>query len=241
VASVRVLDTPNGRDWISWDEKAEVTVMKVCVDSFSISEDGFGAGPGQGAEHPLGVGGRALHDWIFATKSGRSMIGESGGTEGVDDAHFRQNLEGIGPVIMGRNMFGPVRGSWEDSEWRGWWGEEPPFHSPVFVLTHFERPDLVMGETTFHFVTGGMDDALRRARDAAGDGNVHIGGGVSTIRQLLDARLLDELHLDLVPIRLGSGERLLEAAGVWPAGYEVREEVKGEGATHVTLVRRDER
>jgi dihydrofolate reductase len=214
--------------------------MKVCVDAFSISEDGFGAGPNQSAEHPLGVGGRALHEWIFATKSGRSMIGETGGTEGVDDAIFQRNLQGIGSVIMGRNMFGPVRGPWEASEWRGWWGDEPPFHAPVFVLTHFERPDLVMGETTFHFVTGGMDEALRRARDVAGDGSVHVGGGVSTIRQLLETRVLDELRLDLVPIRLGSGERLLDAAGVWPEGYEVQSEVVGEGATHVTLVRRNE-
>jgi dihydrofolate reductase len=236
-----LLDATDGGHWVSWGEKAEVAVMKVSVDSFSISEDGFGAGPHQGAEQPLGVGGRALHDWIFATKSGRSMIGDTGGSEGVDDAHFRRNLQGIGSVVMGRNMFGPVRGPWEESDWRGWWGDEPPFRSPVFVLTHFERPDLVMGETTFHFVTGGMDEALRRARDAAADGTVHVGGGVATIRQLLDARVLDELHLDLVPIRLGSGERLLKAAGIWPEGYEVREEVKGEGATHVTLIRREGR
>ena len=140
------------------NEKAEVAIMKVRVDSFSISADGFGAGPDQSLEHPLGVGGRALHEWIFATKAGRSMIGESGGSEGVDDRYFRRNLEGIGSVLMGRYMFGPIRGPWGASDWRGWWGEEPPFHSPVFVLTHYERPDLIMCDTTFHFVTGGMNE-----------------------------------------------------------------------------------
>jgi dihydrofolate reductase len=165
------------------------------------------------------------------------MIGESGGDEGIDDASFKRNLEAVGPTVMGRNMFGPIRGPWGSSEWRGWWGEEPPFHHPVFVLTHFERPDLVMGETTFHFVTDGPLDALRRAREAAGDTDVKIGGGVSTLRQLLDARLIDEVHLAIVPITLGSGERLLDAAGAWPAGYEVRTEVAGEGVTHVELAR----
>jgi dihydrofolate reductase len=212
--------------------------MKVCVGSFSISADGFGAGPDQSEGNPLGVGGQALHQWIFATKSGRSMIGEQGGSEGVDDDMFRRNLEGVGSVLMGRNMFGPVRGSWGANEWRGWWGDEPPFHCPVFVLTHYERPDLLMGETVFHFVTGGLDEALGRARDAAGDGDVHVGGGVATIRQLLDARLLDEVRLALVPIHLGSGERLVESVGAWPEGYEVDGEVIGEGAKHITLVRR---
>lgn len=222
-------------------EKVEVIVTKVCVDSFSISVDGFGAGPDQDAEHPLGVGGRALHEWIFATKTGRTMIDELGGSEGVDDGYFRRNREGEGSVIMGRNMFGPVRGPWGRSEWRGWWGDDPPFRRPVFVLTHFERPDLIMGDTTFHFVTGGLNEALLRAREAAGDGDVRVGGGVSTIRQLLEARLVDELRLALVPIRLGSGERLIESIGKWPDGYEVHDEVTGEGATHIELVRRDER
>jgi dihydrofolate reductase len=222
-----------------WGEKAEVAVTKVCVDSFSISVDGFGAGPDQSAEHPLGIGARALHEWIFATKAGRTMIGERGGSEGIDDALFQRNREGDGSVLMGRNMFGPVRGPWDRTEWRGWWGDDPPFHRPVFVLTHFERPDLIMGETTFHFVTGGLDEALRQARMAAGDGDVHVGGGVATIRQLLDARILDVLRLALVPIRVGSGERLIESVGTWPEGYELRNEVEGEGATHVELVRRD--
>jgi dihydrofolate reductase len=210
------------------------------VESFSISADGFGSGPDQSFENPLGVGGGALHEWIFATKAGRSMIGQAGGSEGVDDAHFRRNLERAGSVLMGRNMFGPIRGPWGSSEWRGWWGEDPPFHRPVFVLTHFERPDLIMGETTFHFVTGGLDEALRRAHDAADGGDVRVGGGAATIRQLLDARIVDELRLAIVPTRLGAGERLIESVGVWPEGYEVRDEVVGEGATHVLLVRREQ-
>jgi dihydrofolate reductase len=216
-------------------------MTKVCVYSFSVSDDGFGAGLDQDLQNPVGVGGMALHQWIFATKTGRAMIGESGGDEGIDEAHFKRGLEAPGPVIMGRNMFGPIRGPWGASDWRGWWGEDPPYHRPVFVLTHFARPDLVMGETTFRFVTDGPVEALRRAREAAGDGDVTVGGGVATIRQLLDARLIDELHLAVVPITLGAGERLLDAAGVWPEGYEVRAEVAGEGVTHVELARAGDR
>lgn len=214
---------------------------KVCVYSFSVSEDGFGAAPDQDLQNPIGVGGMALHQWIFATKTGRSTIGQSGGDEGIDDSRFKKGLEEPGSTIMGRNMFGPVRGPWGSSDWRGWWGEDPPFHRPVFVLTHFARPDLIMGDTTFHFVTDGPIEALRRALEAAGDSDVNVGGGVATIRQLLDARLIDELHLAVVPITLGSGERLLDAAGMWPEGYEVRAIVAGEGVTHVELVRRDDR
>lgn len=204
-----------------------------------MSADGFGAGPDQDAQNPLGIGGRQLHEWIFETKTGRSMIGESGGEEGVDDAFFKRNFEVGGPTIMGRNMFGPVRGPWGESDWRGWWGEDPPFHHPVFVLTHYERPDLVMGDTTFHFVTAGLPAALARALEVAGDGDVHVGGGVATIRRLLDEQLIDELHLALVPIHLGSGERLLDSVGVWPPGYELRSEVAGERVTHLQLARAD--
>ena len=214
-----------------------VLVTKILVDSFSVSLDGFGAGPDQDETNPLGLGGQQLHEWIFATKTGRKMIGESGGEGGIDDDVFRRCLERDGPVIMGRNMFGPVRGPWGDSSWRGWWGEEPPFHRPVFVLTHFERPDLVVGETTFHFVTGGIEDAVRRARDVADGDDIHVGGGVSTIRQLLDAQLLDELWLAVVPIHLGAGERLFKTLDDWPAGYQRGREVKGERATHLQLLR----
>jgi dihydrofolate reductase len=168
------------------------------------------------------------------------MIGQAGGSEGVDDAYFRRNLERAGSVLMGRNMFGPIRGPWGSSDWRGWWGDEPPFHRPVFVLTHFDRPDLIMGDTTFHFETGGLEEALPRAHDAADGGDVRVGGGTATIRQLLDARIVDELRLAIVPIQLGAGERLIESVGVWPEGYEVRDEVVGEGATHVLLVRREQ-
>ena len=187
---------------ISWVDnvKGRCCVGKIIVDGFSVSLDGFGAGLDQSLANPLGVGGQRLHEWIFATKTGRKMIGESGGDTGIDDDAFKRGFEGQGPVIMGRNMFGPVRGPWGASDWQGWWGDEPPFHRPVFVLTHYEKPDLVLGETTFHFVTGGIDDALRRARQVAGDSDVHVSGGTATIRQFLDAQLLDEAWLVVVPV-----------------------------------------
>lgn len=214
-----------------------VLVTKLLVDSFSVSLDGFGAGLDQDEANPLGVGGHQLHEWIFATKTGRKMIGESGGESGIDDDVFHRCFERDGPVIMGRNMFGPVRGPWGESSWRGWWGEEPPFHDPVFVLTHYERPDLVVGETTFRFVTGGVDDAVQRARAVAGDGDIHVGGGVATLRMFLDAQLLDEVWLAIVPVHLGAGERLFKTLEDWPAGYRRGREVKGERATHLQLLR----
>lgn len=206
------------------------------VNALSISLDGYGAGPFQDEGNPLGVGGTRLHEWIFATKSGREMIGEPGGSEGVDNDVFRRGFVDVGATIMGRNMFGPVRGPWRDSEWRGWWGDHPPFHHAVFVLTHFERPSIAVDDTTFHFVTEGLDAALARAREVAGDDVVGLGGGVRTVRAFLDARLVDELHLAVVPIRLESGERLLEV-GEWPSGYECSSVTEGEGATHYVLVR----
>ena len=186
---------------VSWVENVEsgYVVTKILVNSFSVSLDGFGAGPDQSEANPLGVGGSQLHEWVFATKTGRKMIGESGGNRGVDDDVFKRNLESRGPVIMGRNMFGPVRGPWGESDWRGWWGDEPPYHGPVFVLTHHRRPDLAVGETTFHFVTEGIDEAVRRAREVAGDEDIHVGGGVATIRMFLDAQLIDEMWLPLFP------------------------------------------
>jgi dihydrofolate reductase len=195
------------------------------------------AGPGQSEANPLGVGGRQLHEWIFATKSGREMIGESGGSEGVDDGVFGESREDAGATIMGRNMFGPVRGPWADSDWHGWWGDDPPFHHPVFVLTHFERPDLVLGDTTFHFVSDGVESVVTKARDVAQDRGVHVGGGAATLRAFLHARLIDELRVSVVPIYLEVGERLFEVAGEWPEGYEVSDVLAGESATHYTLVR----
>jgi dihydrofolate reductase len=165
------------------------------------------------------------------------MVGQSGGSEGVDDGIFKSHLESKGPTIMGRNMFGPVRGPWGASEWNGWWGEEPPFRHPVFVLTHYERPDLVLGETTFHFVTGGVHEALRRAHEVPGDEDITLAGGVATIRMFLDAQLIDELWLSVVPLHIGAGERLLKTLEDVPAGYERRREIKGEGATHVEFAR----
>lgn len=212
-------------------------MSKVIVNGFSLSRDGFGAGPDQDEANPLGRGGRALHEWIFATASGRRMIGESGGSEGVDDRFFSRDEWTIGATVMGRNMFSPRRGPWGDPEWRGWWGETPPFGHPVFVLTHFAREPLVMDGTTFYFVGDGLDAALDRARDAAGDADIAVGGGVATLRACLAARLVDEVRLAVVPVDLGAGERLVASAGAWPAGYEVSSVTPGEGATHYVLAR----
>jgi dihydrofolate reductase len=212
-------------------------VSKLIVDGLSVSLDGYVAGPLQDESNPLGVGGTKLHEWIFATKSGREMIGQAGGSEGVDDGYFRPGSDGVGATIMGRNMFGPIRGSWVGSDWRGWWGESPPFHHAVFVLTHFARAPLTLDDTTFYFVTEGIDVAVSRAREAAGNGDVNLGGGAQTIREFLDVGLVDELNLAVVPISLGSGERLIEMVGEWPRGYECRSVVEGEGATHYQLVR----
>jgi len=212
-------------------------VSRVSAGTLSMSLDGYVAGPEQDEHHPLGVGGTRLHEWIFATRSGRQMIGQSGGSEGVDDGFFKMGAVGVGATIMGRNMFGPVRGPWEGSDWRGWWGDDPPFHHPVFVLTHYQRPDLIMGDTTFHFVTGGLEIALSRAFDVAQDRDVHVSGGAATVRQFLSAQLVDELRLSVVALRLGAGERLLEVVGQWPPGYECRAVAPGDGATHYELVR----
>jgi dihydrofolate reductase len=213
-------------------------MTRVRVNAFSISIDGYGAGPDQDLENPLGVGGKALHQWAFATRTFRTMFGQEGGATGVDDGFAVRGFENLGAWILGRNMFGPVRGPWPDESWRGWWGEEPPYRVPVFVLTHHQRPQLEMkGGTIFHFVTGGIGEALDRARQAATGRDVRIGGGVATIRQYLEARLLDELHLAVSPVMLGKGENLF--AGLdWPAlGYEVAEHVAGEAAMHVVIRR----
>ena len=212
--------------------------LRVCC--FSISLDGYGAGPGQCLEHPLGRGGMALHDWVFVTRTFNRVHGEGGGVTGIDDDFAARSFEGIGAWILGRNMFGPVRGPWPDDSWRGWWGDEPPYHVPVYVLTHHAREPLVMrGGTVFHFVTAGIDAALQQARDAAGTLDVRLGGGVATIRQYLRAGHIDELHLALSPVLLGQGENLFEGLDLPALGYRVVERVAGEGATHLVLRKGD--
>ncbi|MDX6385890.1 MAG: hypothetical protein QOK48_3463 [Blastocatellia bacterium] len=211
-------------------------MSKLSVHSFSISIDGFGAAPKQDLENPIGVGGLRLFDWAFATRTFRKMHGHEDGETGVDEDLAARGFEGVGAYILGRNMFGPVRGPWPDENWRGWWGEEPPYHTPVFVLTHYARAPLQMaGGTEFRFVTDGIQSALEQARDAAGEKDVRLGGGVSTIRQYLSASLIDELHLAIVPVLLGRGEQLLGGLNLPELGYECAERLEGERATHVTL------
>jgi dihydrofolate reductase len=213
-------------------------MSKVTVHSFSISIDGFGAGPNQDLENPLGVDGTKVFDWFFPTRTFQRMHANQDGETGVDDNIAARGFENIGAYILGRNMFGPVRGEWNSwpEEWKGWWGDEPPYHTPVFVLTHHTRAPLEMkGGTTFHFVTDGIQSALQQAREAAGEKNVRIGGGVSTIRQYLSASLIDELHLAIVPVLLGEGENLLGGLNLTALGYEVAERIEGERATHVVV------
>lgn len=211
------------------------------VAAFGVSADGFGAGPDQSLEHPLGRGGERLHDWFFPTATFQRMHGDGDGETGLDDAFARYGFDGVGAWILGRNMFGPVRGPWGDGSWRGWWGEEPPYHVPVFVLTHHERPPLQMaGGTTFHFVTDGIGAALRRAREAAGpDRDVRLGGGVATVRQYLAAGLLDELHLAVAPALLGAGEPLLHGLDLPALGYAVARHAASERALHLVVRRSD--
>ncbi len=212
-------------------------MSRLRVAAFSLSLDGFGAGPRQDLEHPLGEGGEALHNWIVPTRTFQALSGK-GGTGGSDDDFAARSFENVGAWILGRNMFGPVRGPWPDESWRGWWGENPPYHVPVFVLTHHARPPLEMeGGTVFHFVTGGIDDALERACAAAGERDVRIGGGVATIRQYLEAGLIDEMHLAIAPVLLGRGESLLAGIDLPALGFEVTEHVSSEAATHVVLTR----
>lgn len=211
-------------------------MSKVRVANFSLSIDGFGAGPAQDLERPLGENGMELHEWLFSTRTFRKMQGEEGGAAGIDDGFAARGLAGAGAWILGRNMFGPVRGPWPDESWRGWWGETPPFHAPVFVLTHHARPPLQMqGGTTFNFVTGGIREALDRALSAARGKDVQVGGGVSTIRAYLRERLIDELHLAISPVLLGKGEALFEGMNWRALGYRCKECVPGEKATHVTI------
>lgn len=211
---------------------------KIRVNAFSISVDGYGAGPDQGLEHPLGRGGEALHEWFVPTRSFQRTYGRDDGSTGIDDDFAAPSMENLGAWIMGRNMFGPVRGAWTDFEWKGWWGEEPPYRCPVFVLTHHARPPLEMaGGTVFHFVTGGIHEAIERAREVAGDKDIRIGGGASVIRQYLQARLIDEMHLAIAPILLGTGESLFAGISLPEFGYRVVKHAAGEMATHIMVGR----
>jgi dihydrofolate reductase len=213
--------------------------MKVRVQSFGVSLDGYGAGPSQSLEHPLGVNGPDLMEWFFHTRTWQSKQGESGGETGIDNDMAERSMSGLGAWILGRNMFGPVRGPWPDESWKGWWGDEPPYHTPVFVLTRYPRAPLRMaGGTEFRFVTGGIESALEQAREAAGERDIRIGGGVQTVRQYLRAGLIDEMHLAVRPILLGRGEALWHDIDLRALGYEVAEKIQGERATHVFIRKR---
>lgn len=213
---------------------------KVRVNAFAISIDGYGAGPGQDLENPLGRGGEALHNWFFPTRTFRNkVLGKDGGTTGTDDRWAVRSMDNVGAWIMGRHMFGPQRGPWPDDGWRGWWGEEPVYHCPVFVLTHHPRPPLEMkGGTVFHFVDEPIEEVLFRAKEAAGARDVRIGGGAATVRQYLEARLIDEMHLVISPVALGGGESLLAGIDLPRLGYEVSEHAPSEAALHVVFSRR---
>lgn len=214
-------------------------MSKLRVSSFSISIDGYGAGPNQGVDNPLGVGGLELHEWMIHTRMFHKMQGQEGGTTGVDDEFATRGMENIGAWIIGRNMFSPIRGPWPDDSWRGWWGDNPPYHVPVFVLTtHARRPLEMEGGTTFYFVTDGIHSALAQAKEAAKDRDVRLGGGVAVIRQYLEARLVDEMHLTISPILLGSGEHLLANIDLPRLGYHCTQQRASETATHIVIARR---
>lgn len=213
-------------------------MARLLVNSFTISLDGYGAGPHQSLETPLGVGGEDLHDWLVHSRTFKRMQGREGGEMGIDEDFAARGMAGMGAWILGRNMFGPIRGPWPDESWSGWWGANPPYHVPVFVLTHHSRPPLEMeGGTVFHFVTDGIEAALERARAAAGQLDVRIGGGAATIRQYLQASLVDEMHLAVAPILLGSGEHLLAGLDLPALGYRCTESVPGAKAVHYIIVR----
>ena len=215
-------------------------MSKVRVNAFSISADGYGAGTDQSVEDPLGRRGEELHEWVFGTRTFRKMYGNEGGSDGVDEGYAARGMAGLGAWIMGRNMFGPVRGEWPDHDWKGWWGDNPPYHCPVFVLTHHARPPLEMaGGTVFHFVTDGIDSALEQARAAAGERDIRIGGGVATVREYLAARAIDELHIPVAPVLLGKGEALFAGLDLDALGYRIAKQEAGENAVHLTIVRGD--
>ena len=216
-------------------------MSKLRVHSFSISLDGFGAGPDQSPDNPLGIGADKLHDWVISTRTWRRMHGSKGGRTGIDDKFMARGTVNIGAWIMGRNMFGPIRGHWPDDTWKGWWGADPPFNAPVFVLTHYARDPITMkGGTTFYFVTDGIEAALARANDAANGKDVLVGGGVATIRQYLQAKLIDEMHLAVAPVLLGSGEHLFADLALPTLGYQCKEHVPTKNVTHIVLSRSDD-
>ncbi|MGB3539901.1 MAG: dihydrofolate reductase family protein [Mesorhizobium sp.] len=214
-------------------------MTKVRVCGFSVSLDGFAAGPEQSLEYPLGKRGPELFQWFFGTKTFRAMTGKEGGSSGTDERYAAAAMAGFGAFILGRNMFGPVRGEWPDDKWKGWWGDNPPYHAPTFILTHHPRAPIEMeGGTTFHFVTDGIESALAQARAAAGDLDVKIGGGVSTVRQYLQAGVVDEMHLAISPVVLGKGENLFAELDLPAMGFSVVENTPSKHATHVVLAKR---
>jgi dihydrofolate reductase len=214
-------------------------MSRLRVASFTVSLDGFAAGPNQSLENPLGEGGMALHDWAFATRTFQHrVLGRDGGETGLDEDFAARGFEGVGAWILGRNMFGPIRGPWPDDAWKGWWGDDPPYHVPVFVLTHHARAPLRMaGGTTFHFVTDGIEATLARAREAANGLDVRVGGGVATIRQYLRLELVDEMHLAIAPVLLGRGENLFADLDLPALGYRRVEHAASPRAMHVVLKR----
>jgi dihydrofolate reductase len=214
-------------------------MSKLTVRAFSISLDGYGAGPNQSLADPLGENGKALHEWVLPTRTFRKIFGQDGGTTGIDDDFARLGFENIGAWILGRNMFGPVRGPWPDAEWKGWWGDNPPYHVPVFVLTHHPRPSLAMeGGTVFHFVTDGIESALRQARQAAQGKDIRIGGGVATIQEYLKARLIDDMHIAVAAVLLGKGENLFAGIDLRDLGYALTERVSTQAATHLIIAKK---
>jgi len=213
-------------------------MTKVKVFGFGVSLDGFSAGIEQSLNHPLGMRGDEIFQWFFPTRAFLEMLGKEGGETGIDNEFGRRAMEGFGAFILGRNMFGPVRGEWLDDQWKGWWGDNPPYHAPTFILTHYPRPPIEMlGGTTFHFVTNGIESALQKAREAAGAKDIKIGGGVQTVRQYIQAGHVDEIHLAVAPIALGQGESLFSGLDLRALGYRTVEHVATDRATHIVLAK----
>jgi dihydrofolate reductase len=218
-------------------------LTRLRVHCFSLSLDGYAAGPNQDLDNPLGVGGLALHEWFFATRTfQKKVLGKDGGSTGTDDDFAARGFDNVGAWILGRNMFGPIRGPWPDETWKGWWGDNPPFHTPVFVLTNYPRAPIAMqGGTVFHFVTDGIHAALERAAEVANGLDIRLGGGVATVQQYLRARLIDEMHLAISPVLLGSGESLFASVDAAKLGYHCTEHVTTPNATHVVIAKPTER